>query len=269
MSVFISYNHKSGQQVAMAVAESLRTVGLDPWWFPDPLHPEQVDAMVGNALANCSRCIFVWSSHEISNWTFFELMSIRNHFSNRLPSKEPSECFLIVRDCRVIESDATLPMFSECEYIDYHPDEKMNLSFLDATHPGLIPLMSGEGRCPILDLPQKPDLHIGRLVLHGPIGNISGRTMPLLFCWIFLDDCHGNRYIQQPRPTLTHKSRWGGAPIFLGKDICAIRLAALDNEAHVFVVNSVLKQSFGGRPPGEFPGNYFVLDSREFAPLVD
>lgn len=267
MGVFISYNHGTGWKVAMEVADALRTQGLDPWWFPERLNPEQVDPMVAFALSNCTRCIFVWTMRQPSNWTFCELMSIRNHFGRRLASGDTAEAFIIVRVLPQIEVDKTLPLFSECQYVNYERGKPLDFSFLDDNVPGVKPLVAGGNNHPKLELDRRYAYHIGKRVLHGPIATVPELPFKKRFCWVFLEDASRNRYIQQPRPTFTHTGRWGNAVVNLGKGINSILLSAVDDRAHNHVVTRVLGQSFSGDPISAWPGDYYELDRIDFPPL--
>ena len=253
----------------MEVARALRIQNLDPWWFPHVLNPEQVDPMVDCALSNCNRCIFVWTMPTPSNWTFCELMSIRNHFCRRLPSGEATEAFIIVRDLTKVAHNARLPLFSECQYVDYEPGKGLDFKYLDDSVPGVKPLVAGGKIRPRLSLDRRCKYHIGRRVLHGTIDHEAELPFKKRFCWVFLEDKKRNRYIQQPRPTFTHACRWGSAVINLGENIQSILLAAVDEIAHAHVVTRALKQSYSGEPIAKWPGNYYELDRIEFSPLQE
>jgi len=270
MSVFISFNHRTGNKLAKLISEKLTVLGLDPWWFPKPLNTEQVDIMVHFALNNCNRCIFVWTQNPCSNWTFAELVSIRNYFKNRLPSGEATEAFTIIRDLsNGIKKTDTLPLFSDCEYINYEKGIDLDLSFLNADIPGVVPLYAGDFIYPKLQINPK-HINIGKRILYGEIkSSIKALPFKKRFCWVFLEDVYGNRYIQQPRPTFSHKRRWGSAPVNMGAGINSVVLSAVDVHAHNYVVQCIIGQSFSGKDIKEWPGDYYELDRLNFPPLKE
>lgn len=271
MSIFISYNHDTGSELALKVASKLRNNRLDPWWFPEKLHPEQVDGMVDHTLVNCNRCIFIWTQVTPSNWTFAELMSIRNYFRKRLPSEDASEAFLIIRDLgQGIGSNDTIPLFTDCQYINYNSETDLDFSFLSTGVPGVEPLTAGYFQYPKLAKDFLHDIHIGKRILHGPIiKEKNSLEFDSRYVWIMLKDKFNNLYIQQPRPTITHKGRWGSAKVHLGKDITDIILYATDSIAHKYIAESIMKQNYSGRQLSDLPGDYYELDRVSFPPLKE
>lgn len=268
MGMFISYSHSTGLDAAMAVETALKDQGLDPWWFSKPLHPEQIDAMVDFALANCTRCVFVWSSNPPSPWTLCEIMSIRNHFRRRLPSGEAGEAIIIVKDVQRVPEGLRLPLFEHSEYIRYRQGERLDFTYLDSSVPGVKPLVAGNRAAPKFCDIMPDEVHIGKRILYG---KILDRELPFngRFCWVLLEDNGGNRYIQQPRPTFTHRRRWGSTIAYLGKNIQSIILVAVNETAHSFIVTQILKQSFAGVPAADWPGDYYELDRISFPPLQE
>lgn len=265
MSVFISFNYKSGRQVAKVIARKLKAQGLDAWWFPGVLNHNQLDSMISLALANCSRCILLWTNEPMSGWQTAEISTIRHQFRERVPGGVAEECFIVARAVDVVPKNRKLPLFLGCEYVDFSTDrpEALDFSFLDATPPGLVPVTCGNGRSP--RIVRSPDFKPvrGHHLIHGEFvpQSESARSR---HCWIFLRDHERRLYIQQPRPTVTHMRRWAAPNIYIGANITAIMLAAADDATHRKIVNLVLSQSYGAIEDAELVASLEILDQLEF-----
>lgn len=305
MSIFISFNYSTGFCAAMALAEELRRVGDDPWWFPEPLSPEQLDDIVDTALSNCRKCIIIWSKANPSEWQIAEIALIRQYLARRAPAGDPTDMFLVFRntaDPEIVKKE-TMPFLSNCEYIDYYDERGSNsLAFKDmcrasnstdkialckqcepdtckASDFAIPPLDHIAGYTPGIEAltyspSQKPRFSNrklepgkGKYVLAGEFIKVEqSRERDVKYCWIFLKDKYGNYYLQQPRPTITHKRRWLSGNIHLGPEIESIVLAALGTNAHQTMVNKVLKKEWGGIEQRTLPDDFLELDRITFDP---
>jgi hypothetical protein len=230
MSIFISFNFETGEAIAKEISKTLRTQGMDAWWFDKPIPPDQLDPMIGLALANCTRCIVLLTKPQMSNWQMAEIVTIRHVFSTRLPAGMARECFIFARATDLAPKRELLPLFHGSEQIKFHSRKaaKLDFRFLGATPPALVPVTCGNGLRPRIICDSDFEPIPGQYLIHGDFMHYSGPTNER-YCWIFLQDNRGRLYIQQPRPTVTHTKRWAAPNIVIGSKITGILLAAVDD----------------------------------------
>lgn len=267
MSIFLSFNFKTGEKIAIGVEQALRKRGLDAWWFPEPVSPQQLDSMVSLALGNCDRCIVLLTNDPVSGWQMAEITSIRQVFSSRMPSGMGHECFVFLRATNLVPSHDPLPMFQDSQYVDFSSDDisALDLSFLDSPPPGMVPITCGPNRKPRILRKSSTKMARGRHILYGDFDAYEGEPSERN-CWIFLKDVYGQFYIQQPRPTITHRDRWAAPNIVLGSEIAEILLTAADDATHRKIVNLVLSESFGAIKDQDLIGSLDILDRVSFDP---
>ncbi len=270
MSIFISFNFATGNEVAHKIAKELLHHRLDPWWFPDPLPEDQISNVVETALGNCQSCILVWS-RKLTEWQTIEVATIRQILGQRAPAGDPTDMFLIFRNSEdeYIRKQKTLPLLQHSEYIDYRESDVVipNLSHLANYIPSVESLIYANNRRPHFNKMEDFRPESGRHVLAGGfIEESKNENIPSRHCWVLLEDVHGNLYIQQPRPTITHYFRWIMSNIQIGPNISGVILCAVGPKAHALFVEKVLRRNFGAIYKTELPDDYEEVDRLTFPP---
>jgi uncharacterized Fe-S cluster protein YjdI len=264
MSTFISYNYNTGYRSAKVLVNELRKIGNDPWWFPDAVSKRQVKAMVESSLSNCNSCILIWSSEILSNWQNYEANRIWFEFMNRTHTKDPTDMFVIFKDCRIKSN--VLPLFDNSEYIDFDciALDFPNLSFLEEHLPSMHPLVIKENKQPYF---KKIDNFRPEQGIHSFVGEFKKVEIDNIInkhCWILIKDINGDLYIQQPRPTVSHQNRWFAANINLGPEIKEVILAAVGWKTNLILSKKVLSRSWGSIKCYELGKDYVEIDRIRF-----
>ena len=245
MSVFISYNFKTGHETAKLVDEELNRHKIDVWWIRNNLGESQLDSVIDRVLSTCQRCILIWSTLQLSEWQRSEIESIRQRLLMRRPPADTTDFFLVLRN-REISSDKRLPLLECSEYIEYTPGQPVDLSHLAGYVSASLPLTNGAGFKPAFHLQSGCRCYTGKQSFTGEVlRDVISNEMRQQYCWIFLEDDEGKWYIQHPRPTFTHAKRWIAPTIILGDNIRAILLIAASRSVHKKIIDKVLAESWG------------------------
>ena len=270
-SIFISYNYKTALNIAEDVAETLKEMGLDPWWLKEPVNSSQLKVVVDNALRNCCRAIVIWTTPELSSWQQLEVHFMQGLLQDGLHS---SDMFIVIRAKDLAgKTNSYLEFLEAAEYVDWHDRPTAALSHLANSRLG--PLF--------LNLPSKVKAKFdsvfksgklqpngtGLYSFSGHFRDLEGKKTtytsadaPDGFHWLFLKDEWDNYYIQHPRPTITHNSRWHVGNVRIGTNIKEVHLASAENaDAHERAKKRIMRGDFSGIPEKQFYKSFSIADT--------
>ena len=271
-SIFISYNYDTALNIAQDVAETLKEMGFDPWWLKDPVHSSLLKVIVDNALRNCYRAIVIWTTPKLSAWQQLEVHFMQGLLQDGLHSRD---MFIVTRAKDLAgKTDSYLEFLEAAEYVDWHDRPSTALSHLVNSRLGPLLLNLPREVKPNFDSffkcgPLRPN-GTGLYSFSGHFRDLEGKKTtytsadaPNRFHWLFLKD-KWNYFIQHPRPTITHNSRWHVGNVRIGTNVKQVHLAVAENaDSHEWAKQCIMRGDFSGIDPSLFKDNFSTVDTIE------